>query len=61
VLEIAIEMETEWLYLVRPRQILSFGGQDSRIKAWISGGKDMNWGKVDMIVDRLLFRVYCIW
>jgi len=31
----------EWKYLlVRLRQILSFGGQDSRIREWISGGKE---------------------
>jgi hypothetical protein len=56
----SIEREAERVYQVRLRQILSFGGQDSRTKPWISGGKDVNRGKVDMIVDRLLSRVYIV-
>ena len=44
----------EWKYLlVRVRQILSFGGQDSRIREWISAGKELNSGKVYMVAVRL--------
>ena len=40
----------EWKYLfVRLRQILSFGRQDARIREWISGGKELNSGKVGMV------------
>lgn len=43
-----------WNYQVRRRQVRSLGGQEERIREWISGGKELKSANVEM--DMILVR-----